>query len=486
MKKVLAAVICSTTVLAFGETASSHGSLTTVFENEGQETKVTSEALPLPEIDEPQLEKIGNINFEKESEAAPTTNQAKSTPEEEVVLEELEKIEAKVITVDSEGTVIVPNASEPTPKPAAEKTEVPEPAVKPEIQVAAKDTEEAASEPASVPQAPSVISAASEEKKAEELSDDKIASEAGQPEENAEETNRIVPSRSVTIKNNQYLDVVYAGGGWAYIGEDSPDKHMTFFGRKLGKGDTLFTLRSKKPGTTLLHFYKNDNLTGEYIDDYLSVTVENESSATGSRVTAPNYADIVPAKPVRNLDDVAENVVAPTVSEKPELSENAKPESNGAEVKKSEPLKEDVPSVRGEVKTVIENTTGAAVASNAAKTSEQPVKALENIVVPQDKESEVSAQKGANLLENAKKSFTDGKFESALSQTQEYLNSDTDREDEALYLLGQIYESESSVRNIRSSIDSYDTLVKNFPASSLWQKANQRVIYLKRFYIDIR
>ena len=483
MKKILAAVVCSTTVFAFGETASSHGSLTTVFGSESQETKVASEILPQPEIDDgSQLEKIGNINFEKISEAAPTTNQAKSKPEELSVLDELEEIEANVITIDSEGEIVAPKKAEPAPQPAAER--------KPDTGIVRAPERTAQSEPEPVVQeAPSL----SENVGAENAQT--VAAESSKPVENpgpelsnadSVESAEIVPSRSVTIKNNQYLDIVYAGSGWAYIGENTPNKLMTFFGRKLGKGDTVFALRSKKPGTTLLHFYKNDNLTGEYIDDYLAVTVENESSLTGERVTAPNYADIVPAKPVRKLDDIVSEKPADVASQAAPAPSAAVPERNAAAQENAEPAKEDVAPVKGDVKTVIENTTGAALASNTPRAAESSSVRAETEIAKASNEASGTEVQNVNLLENAKKSFDAGQFEAALTQAQEYMSVDSDKEDEVLYLLGQIYESESSVKNIRSSIDSYDTLVKNFPASSLWQKANQRSIYLKRFYIDIR
>jgi len=56
----------------------------------------------------------------------------------------------------------------------------------------------------------------------------------------------VVPSRSVHIAKNQYLDVVYPGGGWIYLGEKDGTKLLSFFGKRLGDVDTIFTLRAKK------------------------------------------------------------------------------------------------------------------------------------------------------------------------------------------------------------------------------------------------
>ena len=97
--------------------------------------------------------------------------------------------------------------------------------------------------------------------------------------EEIQEKSEIIPSRSVSMKNYQYLDIVYPGNGWIYLGESDNSKNFIFYGRKLGGKDTSFTLRSKNPGRFILHFYKNDALTGNFIDDYLEVIVDDEKSS---------------------------------------------------------------------------------------------------------------------------------------------------------------------------------------------------------------
>lgn len=58
--------------------------------------------------------------------------------------------------------------------------------------------------------------------------------------------------------------------------------------------------------------------------------------------------------------------------------------------------------------------------------------------------------------------------------------------DEALFLLGQLYEGNSEYRNIKKSVETYEELTENYPVSPYWEDANKRVVYLKRFYINIR
>ena len=73
-----------------------------------------------------------------------------------------------------------------------------------------------------------------------------------------------------------------------------------------------------------------------------------------------------------------------------------------------------------------------------------------------------------------------------LKKLNQFFEYSTDNRDEALYLKGQILEAKSDVRDIKGAIDAYTTLTKNYPASKFWDSANKRIIYLKRFYLEVR
>nr|MCR4627724.1 hypothetical protein [Treponema sp.] len=92
----------------------------------------------------------------------------------------------------------------------------------------------------------------------------------------------------------------------------------------------------------------------------------------------------------------------------------------------------------------------------------------------------------AELLEKAQKAYDSKNYETALHLVTDFFEqSDLDL-DKALYLQGQILEEKSPVQDIKSAIDAYDVIIKNYRQSPLWKKANERSIYLKRFYINIR
>lgn len=107
----------------------------------------------------------------------------------------------------------------------------------------------------------------------------------------------IVPSRSVSMKNGQSLDVEYPGKGWIFLGCTDGSKNLSSSGRKTKPDSTSFTLIARVPGTVILHFYKEDILGDKYIDDYLEVTVSEIRSKSSVHVKAPDYSEAVPAKP---------------------------------------------------------------------------------------------------------------------------------------------------------------------------------------------
>ena len=279
--------------------------------------------------------------------------------------------------------------------------------------------------------------------------------EEEEPKENTEQTEsnpQKTPSRSMTAKNNQYVDIIYPGRGWIYMGEDEgKDQILRYFGRKLGTENTTFTLRTTKSGETVLHFYKNDVLKGEYIDDYLEIKVLEESAKPNERAKAPSYEESVPQKPVR-------------------LEKNAETQE---ETQKTD-----------EIKNIEEKTSGnEQKLSSRDKTNLKKNDVSNEVSKPEQKKSLKVDTK--NLLEQAKKDFEAKSYAQALSEVQQYLDTQNTRIDEALFLQGQILEADSEVKNIKSAIDSYNSLIKNYPASTFWQEANRRKIYLNRYYVNI-
>lgn len=294
---------------------------------------------------------------------------------------------------------------------------------------------------------------------------------------------KIKPSRSMTIKKNQYIDITYPGTGWIYLGQKDNKKNFTFFGRKLGGKDTSFTLRAKNPGTYLLHFYKNDPLTNSYIDDYLEVIVENKETSSTEHILAPNYATIVPPKVTITAETRKEN--------KKQNINKTVDENKNKQQKTQEEQTQNVASkkpIDSSVKTVIqtqdeENTNEISETSNTQNIIE--TKQEENNTQKQPNQN-LDKLKESELLALAKKQFANKEHSNALYTLEKFFEKAVSKIDEGLFLQGQILESKSDVQNIKGAIDSYELIVKSYPASAYWTQANKRTIFLKRFYINIR
>ncbi len=276
----------------------------------------------------------------------------------------------------------------------------------------------------------------------------------------------VIPSRSVSMKNSQYLDIVYPGKGWIYLGEEDGKNLMRYFGRKIGDKNTSFSLRSREEGKTILHFYKNDQLTGAFIDDYLEVEIKGKNFSA-ERILAPDYSSIVPPAQ-KNVNQ--EKISSPEISnQKNELSETSPKISEENLVDKKDSENENLAK------------------QNSAEISSS------NEVVPSQEISSTSIEKNNSsdssadeLLKAAQENFNSKKYKDSLACLESFFEKADSRIDEGLFLQAQIFESNSSERNIKNALDNYETIVRRYPQSPVWKKASERVTYLKKFYFNIR
>ena len=103
-----------------------------------------------------------------------------------------------------------------------------------------------------------------------------------------EETFDIKENRSMVMNNNQKLLVSFPGTGWIYLGDEYNSDILIFDKRDIYEDGTDFTLKSNNSGTALLHFFKQDLLTNEPINDYLLVTV-NPKKGKLETIEAPEF-----------------------------------------------------------------------------------------------------------------------------------------------------------------------------------------------------
>ena len=257
------------------------------------------------------------------------------------------------------------------------------------------------------------------------------------------------PSRSVTLKRKEYVDITYPGTGWIYMGITDGSRDLLYFGRALGTKDTTFSLQARNPGTKNLHFYKNDYLTGKYIDDYVEVVILDEEGSKSTRIAAPAYKQ--PAK-----TESTEKPATETKSAKSDVS------ASGAKTSDS-------------VKSQSESSGKNENSQDAGKEKEQEENAVP-LVIPDT----------SVLISEAESLYNEGKYKEAKEKINLFLNYAAKNIDKGLYLKGKILEAKSDIQDIKGAYDAYTKLTKEYPASRYWDDANKRIIYLKRFYLEAR
>ncbi len=300
----------------------------------------------------------------------------------------------------------------------------------------------------------------------------------------------IKPSREVDLKKGEYLDIEYPGTGWMYLGDNEGMQTLQYSLRKLQNDVTTFILRASKEGKVVLHFYKNDVLTGKAIDDYLSVSIQGVSK-TASHIKAPSYADIVPPRPsFTQSEAVALAKSAKKEAEAPRGSITLPTVSTPAATEKTTPEKAVHTNIENAdaTATVISTTTAKSNASQkaAVQTTESSVQNLQTSADKDKTNEETENLSEEEILSLAQKAFDTKDYKKCLSYLAAFFEKSVSRTDEGLYLEGQALEAPSAARNIKRALAVYQQLVEGFPQSEQWESAKQRITYIERIYFQIR
>ncbi|MGL4981467.1 MAG: hypothetical protein ACRC4W_01180 [Treponemataceae bacterium] len=300
-----------------------------------------------------------------------------------------------------------------------------------------------------------------------------------------DELSNITPSRSVTLAKNQMLDVVYPGSGWVFLGEKKAVNILRFIERQINNDNTLFTLRGTDSGKTIVHFYKQDLLKGNYIDDFLEVIIEPVSHVGKDRKIAPDFEKFVAydKTPLPKINspqaDITQENLPQQVLQQTELA-SVPPKKN--------PLQDQQKNETTQTKNPLQNKTAENLQTARSSTQEELPLITEQIVAVAEPLTSIPEPliSTAELLSKAKNAQKTGNIAEAVQHLDIFLQQAESKLDEAWFLRGQLYEQPSEIRNIRSALNSYETLMKMYPASLLWKDAQERVTYLKKFYFNIR
>lgn len=261
---------------------------------------------------------------------------------------------------------------------------------------------------------------------------------------------RLPPSRQTAIPAGQTLEIWYPGTGWVFLGDASAQNGLGYENRKLDKTDTLFTFKALKPGSYILDFSRFDVLDDSFIQDSIAVTVTEESNPRVGRIRAPDYRASQAANSAAS---------APATSSLPAgtgrtVTPNGVPASGTSSFFAEEP---------------------SPVSSAAPTTQVAPITAAP--AVPSDP---------AEALKKAQSSLAAGDPQAALSMLDGFFMTAVSSLDEGWYLRGQAYEANGATRDMRKALDAYQTLVSAYPESPRWKAADERIRYIRQFYLKIR
>ncbi|MDR2344117.1 MAG: hypothetical protein LBD86_06275 [Spirochaetaceae bacterium] len=90
-----------------------------------------------------------------------------------------------------------------------------------------------------------------------------------------------------------------------------------------------------------------------------------------------------------------------------------------------------------------------------------------------------------NLLQQAREAVAAQKYPDAIALL-ERMEAQAALNDEAWWLYGQAFEADSPSRDIRSALDAYSCIVRDYPQSSYYKNARNRIAFLNKFYFNIR
>jgi tetratricopeptide (TPR) repeat protein len=227
-----------------------------------------------------------------------------------------------------------------------------------------------------------------------------------------------------------------------------------------------FIFRAAEPGTYALKFYKEDFIQDYILNDYVQVIVGEAPDHTGAgwfnppidrgRVIAEPRWPAVPVPPAgTGAGETPSGVPEPREGEGLPADQPAGPPPSGGG---SGPAPE-----AGSAGGLPQGEPGTDTSREAADQDVSP----------------------DAYIRRARAEYDAGRIASALEILEQFKERFPAGSDEAWWLYGQILEANSPARDIRSALDYYRRLVREYPQSSRYDDARRRIAYLERYYFNI-
>ena len=447
---------------------------------------------PKPVADKPALEMIVDTEDENETAAlneVVSSNDAKPDLPSVIEPAPLEQPEEKNPQSSAPSTSNQPATREPDKKQIIKPADDPNKITKPEIKkessekpVINSDKAPAAAETKPSASETSVMSNEDNsnfnmdnldkdivsEEKIKDIEPDRVFSEfpSTEPDESKEEK----ASRSVKLYTGQRLEVIYPGEGWVYLGESSAQKGIKYQQRKLQSGTSIFHFGAVDEGSYILNFSHFDVFSDNFISDSIAVHVEKAKTKLSNTVKAPDYKGAVnTAKELEKKESLIDK--KNKIGHENESKKYVERSNSAAGAMSGTPLK-------------------AESSSSAKKNENSTVYDSPDILTVTEKSESKTAGKdlksASEVLDMIRGYISEGNAANALNSAEDFFKNYSVNLDEALFLRGQAYELNGPNKNVKKALEAYQTLTKAYPESKFWDKADARIRYIKKFYIDIK
>jgi hypothetical protein len=300
-------------------------------------------------------------------------------------------------------------------------------------------------------------------------------------------------SRTVRATVGQLVEVPFRGTGWVYLGELGSRPGIVYASRRLDPEGQSFIFRTEAPGTYGLKFYKQDFIRDYILNDHVQVIVGEP----------PEAAALGWFNPAIDRGRVAAEPRWPNALEEEALGRNSGAGTQA--VRAGTGRAQRAAEVQGgtdRTSGAVIGTQGAAEVQGPAVQENVPPPASDGVLLPAaavqgpvdaGRPDRNAGEDGGpedlrpgDYPERARREFEAGRVASAIAVLDQFRERYPSGSDEVWWLYGQFYEAGSPFRDIRSALDYYRRLVREYPQSRRYNDARRRIAYLERYYINIR
>ena len=321
-------------------------------------------------------------------------------------------------------------------------------------------------------------------------------------------------SRVAYATVGQLIEVPFHGSDWVFLGEADGRRGIGLDSRALDGEGVAFFFRAEAAGEYALRFYRQDFVRDFILNDHVRVVVAagdgSGASAVGTVAAERWPAPIDEARFIRAGDApplaiptdaallTAQIPVAPANTEPPlaQIPENADsaPAQTSLTPAYAPPIPAQVPALPPAPAYAPPIPAQAPADADPTPVPVSPVPAqvplppmpVQIPEIPADAVAPPIQLSPFDLLQMAGNELAAGRIAEAIGLAETFMEFHPSGSDEALWLLGQLFEANSPHRNILRALGYYQRLVREFPQSGRLTDARARIAFIERFFLHIR